>query len=233
MFARCRELTDVICLAAKVPKTEADAFKDSDIGKATLYVASTSLNDYRAADPWKNFGNILAVSDYTPVEVKKISTPSIRYDHGQLSFSCDTEGVTFVTDITDADIKKQYNSAISLTATYHISVYATKNGYDKYYFEDSDVATAILCWIDVDPKTEGLADNVANVQAKAVLIQSNAGTLSVYGADEGSPIRVYDMSGKMVGSANAGPESTMIPTSLRPGEIGLVKIGSKTIKVVM
>ena len=117
---------------------------------------------------------------------------------------------------------------MKLSVTYNISVYATKTGY-----ENSDIATATLCWIDVDPKTEGLADNVANVQAKAVLIQSNAGTLSVYGADEGSPIRVYDISGKMVGSANAGPESTMIPTSLRPGEIGLVKIGSKTIKVVM
>ena len=51
-------------------------------------------------------------------------------------FTCATEGVEYVTDITCADIKKHYSSAIDLTATYTVSVYATKSGYDN-----SDVAT--------------------------------------------------------------------------------------------
>jgi len=45
--------------------------------------------------------------------------------------SCATEGVEYVTDIADADIKKHYDATISLTATYTISVYAMKTGYDN------------------------------------------------------------------------------------------------------
>lgn len=103
----------------------------------------------------------------------------------------DTEGVTFVTDITDANIKKYYNATISLTATYNISVYATKEGYNN-----SDVVTATLCWIDVEPKTEGITNNVANVRALPVMIQTNGSTLTVSGADDGTSISVYSMAHK-------------------------------------
>ncbi|MBO5887316.1 MAG: hypothetical protein J6Q60_04775 [Bacteroidaceae bacterium] len=41
-------------------------------------------------------------------------------------YDSETEGVDFVSEITDTDIKKHYNNKIKLTATYNISVYATK-----------------------------------------------------------------------------------------------------------
>jgi hypothetical protein len=37
----------------------------------------------------------------------------------------------------------------------------------------------------------------------------------------------------MVGSATAASKTTNISTSLRSGDIGLVKIGSKTIKLII
>lgn len=73
--------------------------------------------------------------------VKKCATPTIRYDNKRLIFDCDTEGVEYVSEIKVADIGKYNDSEVALSATYEISVYATKNGY-----EDSDVATATLVW---------------------------------------------------------------------------------------
>ena len=134
-FAGCKELKDVYCLAENVPNTKTDAFKDSYPEYTTLHVPANSLNAYKTTAPWSSFGNIVSL-DGDGTETKKCATPTISYQSGQLSFSCDTEGVTFVTDITDADIKKHYDASISLTATYNISVYATKDGY-----LDSDIVT--------------------------------------------------------------------------------------------
>jgi len=63
-------------------------------------------------------------------------------------FVCDTEDVEFVTEIKDADIGTFYDDRITLSATYEISVYATKAGY-----ENSDKATATLVWANAPSRT--------------------------------------------------------------------------------
>ena len=95
------------------------------------------------------------------------------------------------------------------------------------------MATATLSWMDAELFTDDISGGAATVRAKAVLIQSRGSMLSITGADEGTAISVYDVSGKLVGSATAASENTNISTSLRPGDIALVKIGNKTIKVVL
>ena len=72
--------------------------------------------------------------------------PIISYQQGKLTFVCATEGATCQYSITDTDIKAGSGNEVQLTATYNISVYAMKSGYDN-----SDVATATLCWIDQQP----------------------------------------------------------------------------------
>ena len=143
-------------------------------------------------------------------------------------FESETEGAEFVTEITDADIKKHFNAKISLTATYNISVYAMKSGYDN-----SDVATATLCWIDVTPEGENVVVGKAEVRANPVLIQSNGGVLSICGVAEGTVICVYDTAGRMVSSATAANGTTTISTMLGSGTVGIVKIGDKAVKVAM
>ncbi|MBO4719830.1 MAG: leucine-rich repeat domain-containing protein [Prevotella sp.] len=142
-FASCPELTDVYCYAEKVPSMWivrygqpcTDAFDGSYIEYATLHVPAASVNDYKTTAPWSGFKSIEAIDGETP-ETQKCATPVIIYENGKLMFACATEGVEYVTDITCADIKKHYSSAIDLTGTYTVSVYATKSGYDN-----SDVAT--------------------------------------------------------------------------------------------
>ena len=66
-----------------------------------------------------------------------------------------------------------------------------------------------------------------------MLIQSIDGILSISGVDEGTPINIYNTAGQMVGSAKASAETTYIGTPLRNGEIGIVKIGEKAVKVLI
>ena len=95
---------------------------------------------YLAHDIWKLFNKIQTLSG-EDIETPKCATPSISYGGKKLTFGCATEGVEYVYTIKDADVKTGYDSEVSLTATYEISVYATKTGYDN-----SDVATATLVW---------------------------------------------------------------------------------------
>ena len=164
----------------------------------------------------------------TPPEPSKCEKPTISYQNGKLTFHSATEGVAYQYSITDSDIKTGSAQEVQLGVTYNISVYATKAGYDN-----SETVTATLCWIDVDPKTEGITNSVVNVRANPVLIQSNGNVLSISGAPDGSEISVYNLAGQKVGTAKSSTETTNVITSLQTGEIGIVKIGEKAIKVLM
>lgn len=65
-FANCQELTDFYCYNTNVPFTDPDVFKDSYIDYATLHVPAVSLDAYKAANPWKNFKEIVALTDDDP-----------------------------------------------------------------------------------------------------------------------------------------------------------------------
>ena len=60
-FANCQELKDVYCYAENVPTTESDVFKDSYIDFSTLHVLKTSIEKYKAAEPWKYFKSIVKI----------------------------------------------------------------------------------------------------------------------------------------------------------------------------
>jgi hypothetical protein len=130
----------VYCYAKSVPSTESDAFANSDIENATLHVPTASIDAYKAAAPWSGFKTIVGLDGTLPdnptEETKKCATPTISLVDGELQFSCETEGVEYVSEVTVADAKKYYDSKVSLTGVYKVSVYATKAGY-----EDSDVVT--------------------------------------------------------------------------------------------
>ena len=181
---------------------------------------------------WSEIPETMPAHDVTVtgsfVAVPKCATPTIKYEKGQLSFTCDTEDVEFVSVITDADVTQHNSATISLTATYNISVYAKAPDHT-----DSDIAKATLCWIDAEPTKEGLIDGVTNVSAKAVLIQSKGNILTIQGADLGTSISVFDVTGKKVGGAVVDSETTNVKTSLVRGDVGIVNISGKSVKVVI
>lgn len=219
VFANCLELADVYCYAENVPSASGNVFDGSLIEYATLHVPAASLNAYKATSPWSEFGTFKTLEGE---EVQKCAMPTISYNKGELIFSSETEGAEYVSEITDTDIKKHYDATISLTATYNISVYAKKTGYDN-----SDIATATLCWIDKDPTTEGITDGVAQIPSNAVLIQNEGGTLIIQGADDGTQISIYDIDGAKKGAAIIKNGTATINTSLQSSSVAIIKIGEK------
>ena len=216
----CTSLTDVYCYAENVPNAYSNPFYNSPVSSATLHVPEASLKTYSTKSPWGEFGSI--------VPLVECARPTIEYVNGKLRFNCETEGVTYKYHITDEDIKSGTDDEVNLTVTYQISVFAQKEGYDN-----SEETTATLCWIDVGPQTEGIEDAVTEVKALPVLIQTQGCTITVQGADDGTPITIYGTDGKMYGSAASVNGIATLNTPLRPGSVAVVKIGEKSIKVLM
>ena len=226
-FAGCPNLKDVFCRAANVPQTGGNAFQETNVASATLHVPDASTNSYHESAPWSEFGTIKGLSG-EELKVNKCETPTIAYTDGELQFSCATEGAEFVSRISDEDIKEYNDSKVKLNVTYNISVYATAAGY-----ENSDAATATLCWIETEPKSEELPDGVTELKAYPVLIQSKDGQITVQGVADKAKVEVYTIGGVEAGSGIATNGTVTINTSMNSGEIAIVKIGGKSVKVVV
>jgi len=152
-FYGCSKLADVYCYAENVPSTQSDAFKDSYVNYATLYVPEGSVAAYKAKEPWSGFGTIKTLSGEIPVS-PKCATPTISYVDGKLTFDCETEGVEYVSSITPPSAFNSGSKTVSMPTTYKVTVYATKDGY-----ENSDVATKD---INVSGGASGLRGDVNN-----------------------------------------------------------------------
>ena len=238
VFANCKELEDVFVYAEKLPWSGNTSFWDrhffegSFVEYATLHVPATAIEWYKSADNWRSFGTIIALGSVNPDNPNqsnyKCAKPTIYYSKGKLLFNCSTEGASCQSTITDSDITTYSINEVQLSVTYNISVYASKPGY-----ENSDVATATLCWIDVDPKTEGISNDMGQVRAKAVLIQSIDGQIVISGIDDGTRIYAYEVNGRKVGSAISYNGQANLITNLKPGSIVIIKIGEKSVKVTI
>ena len=204
-------------------------FSQNTFNNATLYVPKGTIDKYKATDGWKDF---LFIEEGTgggaTPTTQKCEKPTISYENGKLTFSSATDGAVCQYSITDTDIKAGSGNEVQLGVTYNISVYATKSGYDN-----SETTTATLCWIDQQPKTEGITNGIANIPANAVLIQSEGGSIKVQGVDEGTQVNVYSINGTQAGSAISQSGAATINTNLQPGSIAIVKIGQKSVKVVI
>lgn len=130
-FSNCSNLSDIFCFAETVPTTDDSAFTGSYLENVTLHVFGTSIDNYKNTAPWSGFKEIAAIGGNTPE--KKCAKPTINIAEGKVSFSCETEDVEFVYEITKSGSGKE----VDLSNKYQIKVYATKDNY-----EDSEIATA-------------------------------------------------------------------------------------------
>ena len=146
VFAGCTSLTRVNALSTTPPFLYENSFSNYNI---PLYVPEEAVETYQATSPWSKFAQFFTL-DGTEIEIKKCATPTIAYKDGKLSFNCDTEDVQFVYHITDADVSQGNAAEVNISATYNISVRATRTGY-----EDSDVATATFSWKGIEPMVNG------------------------------------------------------------------------------
>lgn len=137
VFSRCDNLTDVTCLpevlTLKSGKpglfTAKNAFSNTPIENCTLHVPAASISSYKSTEPWNGFKNVVAMSEAEIPEMPKCATPTITYKDGKVSFSCDTEGVEFFSEVSVPTTVKKYDREITLGITCLVTVYAAKQGY--------------------------------------------------------------------------------------------------------
>lgn len=86
-FKTCPWLTDIYCYAENVPHTGSDLFAQSYIYYITLHVSAESINAYKAEYPWKDFGNIVALTDNdpSPTGIKSLKEDNYSYPVGTYS----------------------------------------------------------------------------------------------------------------------------------------------------
>ena len=233
-FSGCDKLKEVVSFIEEPFVIDGMAssnpcFSTSTFDNATLYVPVGTINKYNDTAGWWDFSNIVEGDGELPPGSEQCAKPTIGYKEGKLTFQSATEGATFVYNISDADVKGGEGSEVQLGVTYVISVYAKKDGY-----LNSETATATLCWIDVEPEKEGITngdiDAVNTVKAQSVLVQRSAGGITVEGAAPGTPIAVYDLSGKLLGSAQAVDGATRVAFSGREHMV-VVRIGERSVKM--
>ena len=122
-FANFPEMADFYCYAADVPTVSRSAFQNSYIDYVTLHVPAASVEAYKAAATWKDFGEIVALEEEPGI--KKCATPVISIVDGRLNFSCETEDVEY---ICRSEFKTDGNNVMQ-PQKLQITVTATKEGY--------------------------------------------------------------------------------------------------------
>lgn len=115
----------------------------------------------------------------------------------------------------------------------YAQLYVPTKSIDDYKVEPWSYFGEIVTLESVGLNTGSITTGVNEIPSHAVLIQNNGGILSINGAIEGKTISVYNLSGQLLGSATATSETTTINTSLSAGETCIVKIGDKSVKVLL
>lgn len=217
----CNNLLSVTSLITEPFNIKNTVFRTNTLNNGTLIVPYGSREKYKATEGWNSFVSIMEHKG-------TCETPTISYNNGKLIFNCATEGATCISSISDTDVATYNTNEVQLNVTYNINVYATKEGYNN-----SETATATLCWIDQEPKAEGDINEVAEVKAYPLLIQSRDNKIVISGADDGTDIRVYNVSGSLIGFAQSQGRQAVVDANLPIGSVAIVKVGNNVVKVLL
>ena len=124
VFYGCAGLTSITNYATEPQAIDANVFKYIDLSACTLHVPAESLEAYKAADVWKEFGNITAIGDTEKIDNITVAQ-ALEIGAGLA---------------TDAFTDKQYTirgyvSSIS-------STFSEQYGTQSFYIADDSLSTA-------------------------------------------------------------------------------------------
>lgn len=166
-FGNCSNIKDVYCYSYDVPQTDLYAFgnmyDDNYIQNVTLHVPASTINAYKDVEPWRNFKEI--------VPLPQCAKPTISFRDGNISFSCETEGVEYVSEITPPTMTKKYDQEINLSSTYTVTVYATKIGYNNS--EKTSIEIQANSGIKGDLTDDGKVDVADHVKLSEIIMNQN------------------------------------------------------------
>ena len=71
LFSGCSSIKEVYCYNEIVPSAAENAFINSNVGNATLYVPIVALENYKNRNPWNLFGNIQGIDPSGITQISK------------------------------------------------------------------------------------------------------------------------------------------------------------------
>ena len=102
-------------------------------------VPESASEAYLSTSPWNQFATIETLEGGS-TERLKCATPTISFNKGQITFTCETEGVTYNYSISSLSGGSGTSTgSVNIDSNVTVSVYATKTGYSN-----SDTATLTL-----------------------------------------------------------------------------------------
>ena len=121
--------------------------------------------------------------------------------------------------------KSIYDRTFTQNTFNNATLYVPKGTLENYKETDG--------WKDFFFIEEESPTSIRELEFSVSQIKSNGISLTISGLKEGTPISVYDTAGQMVGYTVASAGTIEFTTSLQRGEIGIVKIGEKSVKILM
>ncbi len=132
-FWACNKLESVIALPETPPSLYVNSFSNYNI---PLYAPATAIATYQTTSHWSKFASFVALSGDEPGTLQ-CAKPTITYKDGEITFGCETEGVTYHYALTTPSGSEADGNNIQVHTTYTVTVYAKKDGY-----LNSETATA-------------------------------------------------------------------------------------------
>lgn len=174
-FSGCSGIETVYCYAYKFPNINSTIFEESYIEYATLYVKETEIEKYKNHKEWSKFGTILPISENNQEDKEKCSAPSINFNNGELTFSCDTK---------NSEIQYNYNiessggggsvgkESIKPKIKLTVNAWATAEGYET---SDTTSATFEVTGSNNNKVGDLNNDNTVNISDVVAIINIIAG----------------------------------------------------------
>ena len=198
-----------------------------NMGKVTAVAPGTATITVTAND-----GSGVSASCEVTVKEKllgKCDVPMVNYTEGKVVLTCSTEEVEYVTSVVPDNELNYQAHEFDFIPTYTFNVYAAKAKY-----ENSDVVSVTICWIDcAEDHEDSETTDILTIPSQPVLIQSANGVITFTGLVEGTTVMVYNLEGKFVEAADATNGTASIVTGLEVGSTAIVKIGERSVKVVI
>ena len=139
------------CYGKTAPKTEGEIFYDVNLNRVVLHVPAESIDAYKAKEPWKSFGNIIAIEEKTfiagdangdgGVNVFDV-TATVNHILGSSNDGFDSEAADVNGDgtVNVFDVTKLVNIILGVDdAGAKMRKAEGLSGMDKLYFEDFEI----------------------------------------------------------------------------------------------
>ncbi len=148
---------------------------------------------------------------------------------------CDLQNViSFIENPFEITAQSDYYRTFSNNTYYNATLYVPNGTISKYkategwkdfkFIEEGDGS---------GNNSTGLSKGVTQVSSKAIMIKTEEGKLTIEGAEDNISISVYSINGVLAGTAISRNGIASIYTSIPQESVAIVKIGNKSIKVIM